>query len=69
MTFAYPPINLVAILVAAVAQFVLGWSWHSSASPTGKRWMAEMGVTTMPAPSWFLGWAEPRRRFGKRRDR
>ena len=48
---AYPHLNLVAILVAAAAQFALGWLWYMPGSPTGKRWMAEMGMTSQPAPS------------------
>ena len=44
-------ISLTAILAAAVAQFVLGWLWYMPGSPTGKRWMAEMGMTSAPAPS------------------
>lgn len=51
MSIAYPAINLIAILAAAVAQFVLGWLWYMPGSPTGKQWMAEMGMTSAPAPS------------------
>lgn len=41
-SFVYPHISIVAILVAAVAQFVLGGLWYSPMTPVGKRWMAEM---------------------------
>ena len=44
MSFAYPHISLVAILVAAVVQFVLGFLWYSGMTPTGKRWASEMGM-------------------------
>ncbi|MSQ42477.1 MAG: DUF1761 domain-containing protein [Dehalococcoidia bacterium] len=44
MPFAYPEINVVAILVAALAQFVLGFLWYAGMTPTGKRWAAEMGL-------------------------
>ena len=42
MSFVYPHISVVAILAAAVAQFVLGFLWYSPMTPVGKRWMAEM---------------------------
>lgn len=44
MSFVYPHISPIAILVGAVAQFVLGWLWYSNASPMGRRWMAEMAI-------------------------
>lgn len=44
MSFVYPHISLVAILAAAVAQFVLGGLWYSPMTPVGKRWMAEMHI-------------------------
>jgi len=41
-SFVYPHISIVAILAAAVAQFVLGFLWYSPMTPVGQRWMAEM---------------------------
>ena len=46
MTFAYPHVSLIAILVAAVAQFVLGFVWYSQMTPVGKTWASEMGIDT-----------------------
>ena len=43
MSFAYPHVNLVAILVAAAVQFILGFVWYSGMTPIGKRWASEMG--------------------------
>ena len=42
MSFAYPHLNLIALLLAALAQFVIGFLWYSQMTPTGKMWMAEM---------------------------
>ncbi|MFA7296220.1 MAG: DUF1761 domain-containing protein [Dehalococcoidia bacterium] len=42
--FVYPHISIVAILAAAVAQFILGGLWYSPLTPVGKRWLAEMHV-------------------------
>ena len=42
MSFVYPHISFVAVMAAAVAQFVLGFLWYSPMTPVGKRWMAEM---------------------------
>lgn len=36
-------INYMAVLVAAVASFLLGWLWHGPLF--GKQWMAMMGFT------------------------
>ena len=47
MSFAYPEINAIAIIVAALAQFVLGFLWYSGMTPIGKRWTAEMGLGDM----------------------
>lgn len=47
MDFVYPQINVVGILVAALAQFVLGFVWYSGMTPIGKRWMSEMGLADM----------------------
>lgn len=47
MSFAYPDMNVVAVLVAALAQFVLGFAWYSNMTPVGQRWATEMGVTDM----------------------
>ncbi len=44
MSFVYPHINLVALLIAAVAQFCLGFVWYSGMTPIGKTWMAGIGV-------------------------
>ncbi len=44
MSFPYPEINAVAIIIAAVAQFVLGFVWYSGMTPIGKRWTTEMGL-------------------------
>ena len=48
MSFAYPHVNLVAILVAAAVQFILGFVWYSGMTPIGKRWATEMGYADMP---------------------
>lgn len=37
------PINLVAVLLAAVAQFIIGFLWHGPLF--GKQWMAVTGIT------------------------
>jgi hypothetical protein len=50
MDFAYPHVSLIAILVAAVAQFVLGFVWYSQMTPIGKRWASEMGIDTSGQP-------------------
>ena len=47
MSFVYPHVSLIAILAAAVAQFVLGFLWYSGMTPIGKRWTAEMGLGDM----------------------
>lgn len=47
MSFVYPYVNLVAILVAAGVQFALGFLWYSGMTPIGKRWMSEMGFHDM----------------------
>jgi hypothetical protein len=44
MSFVYPHVGLIAILVAALAQFVLGFVWYSGMTPIGKRWTSEMGL-------------------------
>lgn len=59
MSVAYPQIDLITILIAAVAQFALGWLWYMPGSPTGRIWMAGVGMTQPPAPSpkmglWFV---------------
>lgn len=50
MSVVYPHITLIAVLVAAVAQFVLGWIWYMP-SVFGNRWMTEHGIVQMPRPS------------------
>ena len=66
--FAYPHVNLIAIVIAALAQFVLGFLWYSGMTPIGKRWATEMGVGDMqgqpggemaifPISSLFAAWA------------
>ena len=67
MEFAYPHISLVATLLAALAQFVLGFVWYSGMTAIGKRWALEMGIdqTGSPGPemavfpigSLFAAWA------------
>jgi hypothetical protein len=47
MSFVYPHVGLIAILVAALAQFVLGFVWYSGMTPIGKRWTSEMGLADM----------------------
>lgn len=37
-------VNFVAVIVAAIASFVLGWLWYSPLL-FGKMWMKEMGVS------------------------
>lgn len=51
MSVVLPQVNLVAIAVAAVVQFILGWLWYMPSMPTGRLWMRESGMTTPPAPS------------------
>ena len=48
MSFVYPHVSLIAILAAAVAQFILGFVWYSGMTPIGKRWATEMGYADMP---------------------
>lgn len=48
MSFVYPHVSLIAILAAAVAQFVLGFVWYSGMTPIGKRWATEMGFADTP---------------------
>jgi Protein of unknown function (DUF1761) len=68
MEFVYPHVGLVPLLVAAVAQFVLGFVWYSGMTPVGKRWMAEMGfadtggqpgaeMAIFPVSSILAAWA------------
>ena len=47
MSFAYPEIDVIALVAAAAAQFVLGFVWYSGMTPIGKRWTAEMGLGDM----------------------
>lgn len=44
MTFTYPDISVIAVLVSAVLQFALGFLWYSPLTPMGARWMAEMKI-------------------------
>ncbi len=44
MSFVYPHVNIIAILAAAVAQFVLGFIWYSPMTPIGATWMREMKI-------------------------
>jgi len=41
---AFPEINFVAVVVAAVAYFVLGWVWYSP-EVFGKAWMKELKIS------------------------
>lgn len=52
MSISYPDVNAIAIVIAAVAQFALGWLWYAPMTPTGKAWLAAMGRTreTMGRP-------------------
>lgn len=43
-SFVYPHISFVAVIAAALAQFVLGFLWYSPLTPVGKRWMTEMRI-------------------------
>ena len=45
MSFVYPHVNFIAILAAAVAQFVLGFIWYSPMTPIGAAWMREMKIS------------------------
>ncbi len=38
----FAPVNLLAVLVAAIASFVLGFLWHGPLF--GKQWIALMGI-------------------------
>ncbi len=68
MPFAYPHINLIALLIAALAQFVLGFLWYSQMTPVGRMWMHEMNfgdrqgqpgaeMAVFPIGSLFAAWA------------
>jgi hypothetical protein len=68
MEFAYPHLNPIAILVAALAQFVLGWLWYANVTPTGKMWLAAQSeavqghkpgaeMLTFPISAIFAAWA------------
>ncbi|MFA7249689.1 MAG: DUF1761 domain-containing protein [Dehalococcoidia bacterium] len=48
MSFVYPHLNVIAILVAALSQFALGWVWYSPMTPIGKRWAVEMQTGDQP---------------------
>lgn len=67
MSFAYPHLNIIAVLVAALAQFVLGFLWYSGMTPTGRWWAEEMGIADQegqpgaemlifPVSSIFAAW-------------
>ncbi|RLT43904.1 MAG: DUF1761 domain-containing protein [Chloroflexi bacterium] len=68
MSFAYPHINLIALLLAALAQFVIGFLWYSQMTPIGRMWMAEMHfgdreaqpgaeMLIFPVSSIFVAWS------------
>ena len=42
-------INGVAVVVAGIAQFVLGWVWYMP-GVFGRRWLSAQGMTAMPQP-------------------
>ena len=42
MSFVYPHLNVIALLLAALAQFVIGFLWYSQMTPIGRAWLAEM---------------------------
>jgi hypothetical protein len=46
--FVYPHLNIIAILSAAAAQFILGFLWYSPMTPIGRRWMAEAHMGSEP---------------------
>lgn len=44
MSFVYPHVGLIAVLGAAVVQFILGFIWYSPMTPIGAAWMREMKI-------------------------
>lgn len=44
MSFVYPHISAIAIVAAALSQFVLGFLWYSPITPIGQAWLDASGL-------------------------
>ena len=49
MSFVYPGISPIGIVVAAVIQFAIGFFWYSPMTAVGRRWMQEAHPEGLPA--------------------
>ncbi len=67
MSFVYPHVSLIAIIAAAVWQFVLGFLWYAPFTPTGRTWASYQTIPegakpglemiAFPVGSLFAAWA------------
>lgn len=56
MSFVYPHVGFLAVLAAAVVQFVLGFIWYSPLTPIGAAWAREMKLSgdQKPGPEMLV---------------